>query len=413
MYTRYQRQRMARYVAHGFTLVELLIATGILLILLTLTVAVYSKTASGDRIRSSARQVQSGFGGARDRAIKAAKNNRLERRGLRLLTDPTDPSIVTSFVYVGNEGLWHEGQVLVGRADIAGGMPDGHADNPDVRTVRGYNTGWANMVSQGLLVNGARIEIPAGSGDWYIVDTSQLAPGIVPEVLTLTSAFQLKPVVPYFNSTVLDKGADMQYGIATIDDDGDGSVDNSINEIGGPNSDDTTDVNAFYTPFDYFLELKPNVLPGQEPLRLSRGIAIDLDKSKIPQSWFVRVQLPSGSPPPAANAFGAWSLYSSTGMTDVYRQYQRNMDVMFSPQGTVTGGSVSVMGTIHLRLAEIEDITLNRDPADPAASAMLYSTLFTKTGLVATFPVATTDGNSDGIADDPISFVRIGGTAGR
>ena len=71
----------------GFTLVEMLISVGILIILTTLSAAVYTTTASADRIRSSARQVQSALGGARDRQIKILKTNPLATRGLRLLVD--------------------------------------------------------------------------------------------------------------------------------------------------------------------------------------------------------------------------------------------------------------------------------------------------------------------------------------
>lgn len=437
---------------NGFTLVELMIAMGILLILTTLSVAVYTTTSSADRIRSSARQVQSSFGGARDREIKAVRTNPGARRGLRLLVDAGDPTTVTSMVYVGFDANWTDGQIVIGRADLNN---DGAADADVVRTLRGWPkydpitgiitvTGWLNLYNQGLLTDGCRIRIPANTGTWYTVSTALLQSysGSGPEILLLTTDYRNTPPVTNYG-TVSSPGVDGQPGtngglnqIPGGDDDQDGTANNAI-ETGAPGSDDETDLNMLSGPLsasqnpgvDYELELKPSVLPGQEPLRLSSGIAIDLYHSQIPSSWYQQRSLATGSALPPVdqgwdqasgsyyyNGWGVWSIEgpdSSIAGNDIYRQYSPRMDIMFSPQGSVIGGALTTVGLLHLRLADVQDIGESRDPANPQAAPMLYSTLFPQTGFVATFPVNTTDSNSDGYADDPLYFARIGGIAGR
>jgi prepilin-type N-terminal cleavage/methylation domain-containing protein len=395
----------------GFTLIELMIAIGILLILTTLSVAVFSNTASADRIRSSARQVQSAFGGARDRALKAGRQNASAQVGLRLMLDANDQSLVTTFVYVQHDDNWTQGTVIVGRPDNPNGKPSGSATGPLVRTVRGYGTNWSDLYLQGLIANGTRIRIPA-NGEWYTIDCSYLpAPtSNWPEVLTLTKDFDQVPQYAYQAAGLPNQGADGGWGIWNVDDDQDGMTDN-ISEAGWYNSDDANDANPLFTgnlPQSYSLELLSSVLPGQEPMRLSSGIAIDLDFSVLPKGWRQSTTLPKGSPlPTALNGYGNWTVAypdSGNGANDIYTSYLGYMDVMFSPRGGVTG-PLSAQGLIHLRLANTDDIAQSRLPSDPAAAPMLYSTLFTQTGYVATFPVDTT-GN-------PLKFALTGSTVGR
>ncbi|MES2790281.1 MAG: hypothetical protein V4719_11780 [Planctomycetota bacterium] len=379
--------------------------------------------------------------------------------------------MVTSMAYVGTDSMWTDGQIMVGRQDayINGtGNPgnsgsDLEADTSDTstRTIRAWPKvendgtitlpGWKNLYDQGLLVDGSRIRIPAGNnGTWYTVYTYLLAnySGHGPEILVLTSDFRGGDV---YTSRSYTKGADGKYGCNTGaagaagqlngDDDQDGAVDNP-EEGASPYSDtgEDSNINAIASALSYELELKPSVLPNQEPLRLSGGIAIDLTSSRIPSSWYQVRSLPKGSPGPLKdqgwgwnpvmktnayfyNGWGEWwnkSTDPNNGANDIWLQYSPRMDIMFAPSGAVTG-ALATRGTLHLRLAETQDIVERRDPANPQAAPMLYCTLFTQTGYLATFNVNPTDiltnttgaPPKDGLADDPLYFARTGGTAGR
>lgn len=334
----------------GFTLVELIIVVAILMIMATLTLAIFNSTNESDRIRSSARQLQSALLGARDRAIRAR-----EARGLRLMVDPATNTI-SNMVYIGSPEIWRQGTIAIGRADFA--PPDLTPDNGSVTIVRGWNTDWQLLFQQGLLANGSRIKIPADStGSWYTVDTSLLLnPPTYPmgyaspadDILILTgSGFRTPPLYSGINAF----------------------------DVMQPNVDGEA---------NYLLELQPAILPGQEPLKLSSGIVIDVTHSKLPV-------------PPT-----------------------NNLDIVFSPRGLIASGNVLAWGLLHFYLCTQEDAIMNlnatdptRDAADPNSGEKLILTLFPQTGNLATFPVNTFDGNGNQLADDPFSFAKTGGTAGR
>src|SRR5258708_37188424 len=79
---------------NGFTLVEMLVVITIILVLASLTFAVF-RGNSTDKMRSAARIAQSAFLGAKDRALHAK-----ELRGIRLTRDTTDPTLINGFIYL-------------------------------------------------------------------------------------------------------------------------------------------------------------------------------------------------------------------------------------------------------------------------------------------------------------------------
>jgi prepilin-type N-terminal cleavage/methylation domain-containing protein len=142
----------------AFTLLELLISLGIILILATLTMRLLNATLNSDRIRSGSRELQSFLAGARDRALFAG-----QPRGVRLIPDPFDPSTCHSFVYIGAPSTFTDGlQVTITTA--AG-----------VSTISGASIAgaWNSLVQRGLLTDGAPITL---GGTQYTMSRTVVGP---------------------------------------------------------------------------------------------------------------------------------------------------------------------------------------------------------------------------------------------
>ncbi len=96
-------------VRSGFTLVELLVVIGIILLVGAITLSAVNLTISGDRVRGAARQVQSYLEGARSRAVYggniaaqskgAVSAGDAQGVGVRFIREPNS-SLVSSFVYI-------------------------------------------------------------------------------------------------------------------------------------------------------------------------------------------------------------------------------------------------------------------------------------------------------------------------
>jgi prepilin-type N-terminal cleavage/methylation domain-containing protein len=210
-------RRQGAFNRSAFTLLELLISLGIILILATLTMRLLNATLNSDRIRNGARELQSFLAGARDRAIYAG-----QPRGVRFIQDPGDRSTVRSFVYIGAPATFTDGsQVTVVTAAGVSTIPT----PPSI---------WANLVTRGLLTDGATITL---GGAPYTMARSpsptSLPTSPVPGAWTLTKAY----------------------------------------------------TGTTGTPIPYTLQLLPSVLPGEEPRALPQNIVIDLDNSALPAAW--------------------------------------------------------------------------------------------------------------------------------
>lgn len=387
---------------NGFTLIELLIVVGILLLLLSLTLAVFNTTDESDRIRSSARQLQSSLLGARDRAIKAKGPI-----GLRLMLD--DPGagtsdyrsrVATSMVYVGGQGYgfasvgtqnyWNQGTVVLGYPDFsvspigAPVLPMGHTEmNPndllpeyvDGQVILwGLNTDWSLLFAQNLIASDSRVGLKVNDRwEWYTIHTGLLAS---PPGLNASAQNGIRNCVGI-------PGATIEFLILQ----GNGAQSPVPDTSPCPGVDVLTQ-----RVQEYRLELKPTLLPGQEPMRLSSGIVVDLHRSKVPSSWRNDID-------------------SNPNTPDIFTG--SSLDIMFSPSGVAYDPSVVAGGPIHLLLRTIDDVANDRGTADPQRGEQLILSIFPQTGLVATFPVDVTDSNNDQWADDPLRFAKIGGTAGR
>lgn len=382
----------------AFTIIELLIVVGIMLILTTFTIVAIDFTFQSERIGSGARQVQSMISGARDRAIRYRKPI-----GVRFLVDQDADNgrLVSSMVYVGATDYWREGHITLKRPDF---NSDGTADDDRVIIVDGdAQTRWNKLRLRGFLgiyedrntngvldagedlnANGVldretpRIKIPGDkNGTWYRVMTHLLGNPGVPA--SLRNSLQL------------------------------------VREFRDPGTTPPSEVIAFEGTGHntYLLELPPRVLPDAEPILLPDEVVIDLDASVIPVEW-----RPDG---------GGYTVACSS-----------RMDLMFSPRGTVTG-SAAGLGVLHFYLALRQDVENCRfdppppdtrmwlrrptngsapplvpadglfDPVDgipnnnsPPVGDRALVTLFASTGRVASYPINPQDGedtNGNGILD--------------
>jgi prepilin-type N-terminal cleavage/methylation domain-containing protein len=176
-----------------------------------------------------------------------------------------------------------------------------------------------------------------------------------------------------------------------------------------PNPDLAGTVN----PISFALELASTPLGDAQPVQLPRGTVIDLDGSQIPRSW------------------RPFSLSES---------YSRQMDILFTPRGTVVGDT-SALGIVHLLVSDASDVLkwktaidgrnstkylVNSLPLVPAENTSatppvvpkdrIVVTIATRTGNVAVYPINPIPQSSSGnpsLTIDPFLFAESGRVANK
>lgn len=357
----------------GFTMVELLVAVSILVILTTLTVSAFNVN-DADRVSNSIATFKNALEGARSRAINAG-----EVRGLRLITDANNPRIVKSVVYVGSaEPL--EGEVQIGAYQAS--------DNTFAIQEQGSNNDWGPLgdhsTGRRLIRAGSRIEIPRDSGRWYIITEAPTSTS--DDIMRVAGLFTPGEWVGTTYREVPDGGN-----------------------------------------FTYRLELEPTILEGAEPILLDPQTCIDLDGSRIPASW-------RGVEDDNLNGVidGSETDANSNGFFDFSTGYSTRMDILFAPDGTLTGLS-RTSGVLSFRVAYVSDVILAEQlrqrslsfdystistypafivPANPE-KAHKGLTLFPQTGgvVITDIDPTTSDANNDfnsNVASQPFSFALLG-----
>lgn len=219
----------------GFTLVELLVVIGIMLLLGLLGVLAWASNTGSDRLRSAARITQSAFRGAVDRAAKAKQD-----RGLRLILDADDPSIATGFAYIWPMepqiyGARYQTPIRIIRRD-EDGTPG--PDDPYKMTIEGTGTNWMQLQADGFISDPPRIRWPE-NGQFYGISSIKAAPSGTPEYIDLTG-----PVAADMGTWPSAVVVDSYSSLATIS-----------------------------------LELGNDLLPGSDPVVLPSGVVVDLDWS--------------------------------------------------------------------------------------------------------------------------------------
>lgn len=352
----------------AFTLVEMLVAVGILVVLTTLTVTAFTVN-DADRVGNSVATFKNALEGARSRAINSG-----EVRGLRLITDPNDGRIVKSMVYIGSAGI-NEGNGII-------------VYEPRFRRWTLANNDrneWENLFNRNLIPLGSRVEVPVGSGHWYTVtggdenyaDTDMIFSGGDREVLFLAEHFY-----PNRPATINLSGVPTATFIAE------------------PNSQTT-----------FRLELASTVLDGAEPILLDPQTCIDMDGSFVPNNW---------RPGDVDDPYGI----DSSGMSPV----RTNMDILFAPDGTITG-NIKTFGVLRFRFAYVSDVVLAENlggrpliqaatppaavvPANPEKDHKAVSIFSQTGGIVITEIDPTTSGTAGGfnsnIASQPFSYALRG-----
>ncbi len=380
-----KRRRLSTSRA-GFSLVELLVSITIFIILATLALSAF-RDSKHDKVAAGARQIHASLGGARSRASKTN-----EPRGVRLLQDRQDYTLITSIQYVGQSQLYDGNlRVQINSTGV-------------VQLKTALANEWRDLRNEGLLKPGSQIYLrtfnptdtnPTAAnstgGRWYTIATQNFDPDNNKlRIVGLVDGAQ-------WNTGV---GAYQFYPLAAVD----------AAEPGFTNT----------LPIPYLLRLSPQELPETEAIKLPSGMVVDLQSSRIPAAW------------------GAFEDRNLNGVLDTAAPTEDingnsilddvKFDIPVSPNGTVTG-AISGNGPIYLYLCHRDDVDRMRaltgytsglipgdfengtvapyGPNFPSSERKIVC-IIPQTGLVYAALVNGVDANNDGWADDPFSLARAG-----
>jgi prepilin-type N-terminal cleavage/methylation domain-containing protein len=360
----------------GFTMIELLVVITILLILSVLAIAIFSGRNS-DRTRSAARIAQSAFLGAKDRALHAK-----DLRGVRMVRDTTDNTLVTALIYLQPLPLQETGNFKnqPPTLDFALSRPNylttGNTDATQVVISGPQAAAWFGQDSAGIWPsNRVQIRIPSeqsstGAGVWYNLAPQNNSP-------------------PYWGTM---SAGNLILNLQTPFNGGKSPLSVTHNAIDPPDANASCDI-----------QLGNDVLPFHAPISLPSNIVIDLK-------------------------FCSSNVQTLAGVGSGNTPY---VDLMFSPRGMLTG-YIAALGPLHFLLRDLQDAadtTVNPYAVGAPGSAnpdrnkgeRLILTVFPQTGLVSTFELDPTDAvnnatgaaGADGLADNAFNLAQQGKSAGR
>lgn len=368
----------------GFSLVELLVSITIFVILATISLSAF-RDSKHDKVASASRQLVASIGGSRSRAAKS-----LEPRGIRLLRDPTDYTLITGIQYIGMN------QITSGTARVQMNA----AGNVRLRLPGSATGSWAVLRNEGLLKPGARIRLPANEfGRWYVISSQGFSPntdtmfivGLIDHAQwnERQNWYELEPVAP------------------------------STAQFQGQNGWSNT------APIPYLLRLAAQELPETEPILFPPGVVIDLQSSIVPTAWqaFEDTNQNGVLDPNENDGLTTAPPDNADGILD-----DVNFDIPVSPNGTVSG-PLTGSGPIMLYLCARDDVdrmralpgyAIGRIPGDfenytnpdhPSSERKIL-TLIPQTGLLYVSNVNGSDGDTSGAdygyADNPFSYARAG-----
>lgn len=417
------RRSHARAIQQGgFTLVELLVAIIIFLILASLAFGAFRAATEGERGPAAAATFRAWVEGARSRAAELGRPV-----GLRPIIDSTKLSghIVNEFEYVANiEPL---SGTLNSTWSVALPLFDPATPGTTGFQKAGYRVanGLAFIPSEGKW---AVFQNPADVPAWSLIDGLDSTGAPDPNEQKLIEPGQRigiqfnSETILWFSISATDSRATNSGGVFNPSDNTSGSASQSFFIEGlmpgavwmqdlstaAPNQSRyvVPQVPGLATPpavgAAYRIELGEDFLEGERPLRLPRGMHIDLDASQTP-----------GRPSGAGVGYAAATLkFSPTG--EVVGDYAGQGAISFymdteEALRLYAGGTNNVQTswdeTTHVRNSwptgtyPFNLVIPSESPGEP----QLF-TIFPKTGFVQKSPVNPTDGDGDGWADTPFSF---------